>query len=182
MRGIVSILAVKRSGLYFIGVLLAFGACRNNAEQDKNINPDNIQETLIEANKQLVKSEEQDIIDFLDRYSWEMVETGTGLRYMIYRQGEGKKIMKNDIVVLDYKVSFLTGDVLESSAENGKLEFLVSKGNVVSGLQEGILYLRVGDKAKLILPSHLAYGLTGKPGQIPPKTTLIYDIEVLEVK
>ena len=60
--------------------------------------------------------------------------------------------------------------------------FTVGKGEVISGLEEGILLLHIGDKAKFIIPSHLAYGLLGDDNEIPTKATLIYDIEVVQKK
>ena len=138
-----------------------------------------VKKSLLEANKKVVKTEEQHIRDFLNRYSWEMEETGSGLRYMIYEKGAGKAIERGDIVELNYEVLLITGDKVYSSDESGPMEFVVGKAEVISGLEEGILLLHVGDKAKFIIPSHLAYGLLGDEDKIPNKSTLIYDVEVI---
>jgi FKBP-type peptidyl-prolyl cis-trans isomerase len=53
--------------------------------------------------------------------------------------------------------------------------------NVENGLHEAIQYLRVGDKAKIILPSYLAHGLTGDSDKIPPMASVLYDIELVEI-
>ena len=54
--------------------------------------------------------------------------------------------------------------------------------NVETGLHEGIKYMKVGEKAKMILPSHLAHGLIGDSKKIPPRSTIVYDIELLDLK
>jgi gliding motility-associated peptidyl-prolyl isomerase len=141
-----------------------------------------VKETLVEANKQLVKTEEQHIKDLISRYGWDMEETGTGLRYMIYEEGNGPTIVTGDVVELEYEVRLITGDRIYSSDEEGILMFVVGKAEVISGLEQGILLLRVGDKAKFVIPSHLAYGLLGDDHKIPTKATLIYDIQVIRKK
>jgi FKBP-type peptidyl-prolyl cis-trans isomerase len=129
-----------------------------------------------------VKTEEQHIRDLIARYGWEMEETGTGLRYMIYEKGEGPSIVTGDVVELEYEVRLITGDRIYSSDEKGNMVFRVGKAEVISGLEQGILLLKVGDKAKFVIPSHLAYGLLGDDNKIPTKATLIYDIQVIRKK
>jgi FKBP-type peptidyl-prolyl cis-trans isomerase len=111
-----------------------------------------------------------------------MKETGTGLRYMIYRDGSGLKAEKGKVAILNYKLWLITGDLVYSSETNGPKSFLIGKGGVESGLEEGILLMKVGDKAKMILPSHLAHGLLGDEKKIPPRTAIVYDIELVELK
>ncbi len=168
--------------LVFIMIIFILSCNNKNNEKKKTLRPDKLKKSLIEANKKLVANESEDIKDFLRRYKWNVEETGSGLMYYIYKEGSGEKAEKGKLAVLNYKVFFLTGDLIESSEESGQLIFRIGKEKIIAGLQEGILYLREGDKAKFIIPSHLAYGLVGKPGKIPPKTTLVYDIEVIDIK
>ena len=144
--------------------------------------PVNIQESLLVANKQVVKTEDQQIRDLIARYGWKMKETGTGLRYLIYNHGKGAWAKKDKIARINYEIRLISGDVAYSSKESGAKEFKIGSGGVESGLEEGILLMRAGDKAKLILPSHLAHGLIGDQDRIPPKSTLIYDVELIELK
>ena len=157
-------------------------SCGENEQPGKKINRKNTEESLMKANKKLVKSEDQQIEDFMERYGWKMNKTGTGLRYMIYKGGDGMRTEKGNKVSLSYSLSFLTGEVCYTSKEKGNKIFTVGQGGVEPGLEEGILFLKKGDRAKFILPSHLAFGLVGDGNKIPAKATLVYDIEVLEVK
>ena len=109
-----------------------------------------------------------------------MVRTGTGLRYQIIRQGDGKQIANGDVVSLDYELQSLKGEQIYSSDKEGVKTFKVGEGGVESGLNEAMAYLHYGDVAKLIIPFHLAYGLHGDDNRIPEYATLVYTIKVIE--
>jgi FKBP-type peptidyl-prolyl cis-trans isomerase len=85
------------------------------------------------------------------------------------------------IAVLRYSVWLITGDEIYNSDRDGLKEFMIGRGGVESGLGEGILLLRVGDRAKFIIPSHLGFGLLGDQDKVPPKSTLIYDLELVSL-
>ena len=161
---------------------MLFYACGEGTTESKNINRNDYKEPLMEANRHVVKTENQHIEDFLGRYKWDMIESGSGLRYMIYEEGNGMPAKKGLVATVAYVLKVITGDVVYTSEENGPLSFIIGNGEVISGLEEGILFMNVGDKAKFIIPSHLAYGLVGDGKLIPGKTTLIYDIELLSLK
>ncbi len=74
------------------------------------------------------------------------------------------------------------GDEIYSSDKDGVMKFVVGCGDVVSGLDEAMPYLHQGDVAKVIIPSHLGYGLLGDQKSIPERSTLIYTIRVLKVE
>jgi FKBP-type peptidyl-prolyl cis-trans isomerase len=160
------------------GILL-FDSCREISTEHKGNDKKGYKESLMKVNKNLVKTEEQKIEDFIHRYKWQMKKTGTGLRYMIYHEGNGVKTEKDNIVVISFTVSLLNGDVCYTSKEEGLNEFKIGKGGVVSGLEEGILLMKKGDRAKFIIPSHLAFGLLGDMNKIPAKAVLVYDVELL---
>ena len=74
------------------------------------------------------------------------------------------------------------GTVFDSSYKrNEPIDFEVGVGQVISGWDEGILLLKVGDKARFVIPSHLGYGSNGAGGVIPPNATLIFDVELMDV-
>jgi FKBP-type peptidyl-prolyl cis-trans isomerase len=174
---------MKKPFLYILTVLFtALLACNQTQDQKKKVDPADYQEELMEANKRVVKTEAQHIDDFLRRYKWKMEESGSGLRYMIYLEGEGPKAEKGHAATINYSIKSITGDLVYSSDELGPLIFIIGNGEVISGLEEGILYMNVGDKAKFIIPSHLAYGLVGDGNLIPAKSTLIYDVELINLK
>jgi FKBP-type peptidyl-prolyl cis-trans isomerase len=79
-------------------------------------------------------------------------------------------------------VRLIDGSEIYSSDQSGNKEFVIGRGGVESGLEEGILLMRQGDRAKFIIPSHLGFGLLGDQDKVPPKSTLIYDLELLELK
>ncbi len=172
--------------LIMIGCLLilSLSACRFNQkeEQPQEIDTKKLEEPLIHANKQAVKEEELQINNYIKRRNWKMQETGSGLRYGIYKKGDGERAEEGKIAVLNFRVELINGEEIYSSEESGAKEFLIGRGGVESGLEEGILLLRVGDRAKFIIPSHLGYGLLGDLDKVPSKSTLIYDIELLELK
>lgn len=174
---------MKSIYLYFstLMILMLLAACGDEQKQNKKIDPAAYEKPLMEANKHVVRTEKQHIDDFLRRYKWDMTETGSGLQYMIYEKGDGPLASRGKLAVLNYSVSLITGDVVYSSDETGPMTFTIGKAEVISGLEEGILLLHVGDKAKFIIPSHLAYGLLGDEGKIPGKATLIYDVALLKL-
>ncbi len=163
--------------LFFLTV-----SCNEETEKKEKINTKAVKETLVKVNKKLVETEDDRIDNYVRRHNWKMNETGTGLRYLIYKHGNGEKAKKDKIAVLNFKVGLLTGDILYSSDTKGYKEFKIGQGGVESGLEEGILLLSVGDRAKFIIPSHLAFGLVGDGDKIPAKATLVYDVELIELK
>ncbi len=164
-----------------LGIVFTVMSCRVDNPGKDVADPSLYKEPLIKANKQIVRTENEQIDDLLKRYEWKMHKTGTGLRYMILKTGEGKQVQEDDIIRLDYVLKVITGDVVYSSEVDGPLEFRVGKGNVGSGLDEGVRLLHDGDKARFVIPSYLAYGLIGDQNKIGKKATLIYEIEHLEI-
>ncbi len=163
-------------------IILIACSGETNEGKSKPIDAIALKEPLIEANKDLVKSEEEQIADYIARYNWKMTTTESGLRYLIYKSGSGENASINMTAKVNYSVELLNGELCYSSEIDGPKEFVIGSGQVESGLNEGILLLKVGERAKFIIPSHLAYGLAGDKDKIPIRATLIYDIELLELK
>lgn len=161
-------------------LLFMLWAC-NRDSSSKVKDPAKVKESLIKANKEAVKEENNQIEDFIRRRKWNMNETSTGLRYMITKQGVGASAQPGRTVKLSYTVTYLTGDTVYSAAKDGPLIFEVGKGQVITGLEEAILLLKVGDRAKIIIPSHLAFGLIGDQKKILHKATLVYDMEFISM-
>jgi peptidyl-prolyl cis-trans isomerase A (cyclophilin A) len=110
-------------------------------------------------------------------------KTESGLRYQFIQRGEGKKAESGKTVAVHYEGSLENGKVFDSSYPRKKpIEFRLGQGQVIEGWDEGIALLRVGDKARFVIPSHLGYGSRGAGGAIPPNATLIFDVELMEVK
>lgn len=170
--------------LYFMAPILAvlLDSCGDSqVDRTMAVQQDPALDVLERTNVLLIETESQEIEDFIDRYGWQMSETGTGLRYQIYRSGEGESVTTGQLAMLDYQVFLLNGEMIYSSQEEGIKQFRIGQGGVESGLEEGILLLRQGDKARFIIPSHLAHGVPGDGIRIPQLATIIYDLEVLEL-
>ena len=119
----------------------------------------------------------------LDKVAAGYEETTSGLRYQILQKGEGKKATKGAGVSVHYKGQLLDGTVFDSSYKRKQpIDFNVGVGQVIAGWDEGIQLLQVGDKARFVIPSDLAYGAAGAGGVIPPNATLIFDVELMNVK
>jgi len=162
--------------------LVLLYSCGNEPQPAKSTN--NIRmldDTLLNYHKGKVKSEDQEIEDFIHRYGWKMNKTQTGLRYMIYKQGHGVKAITGKKATIRYEIRLISGDLCYSSEQLGQRKFTIGQGGIETGVQEGILFMHVGDRAKFIVPSHLAFGLLGDQDKIPPQSTLIYDIELLKL-
>jgi FKBP-type peptidyl-prolyl cis-trans isomerase FkpA len=119
---------------------------------------------------------------YIKRRGWEMQKTGTGLRYFIYEKGTGEQASEGKVAEVNFTLMLLNGDTAYTNINGKPQQFLIGMDNVESGLHEGITYMQVGDKAKLILPSHLAHGLIGDLNKIPPRASLVYDIELIDLK
>lgn len=144
----------------------------------------------IEAFRTFEGSREQRIADELKAQE-EVMEsaaagfenTPSGLRYKILQNGEGKQATKGAMVSVHYKGQLLDGTVFDSSYKRKQpIDFNVGVGQVISGWDEGIQLLKVGDKARFVIPSNLAYGSSGAGGVIPPDAILIFDVELMNVK
>ncbi|MFD1292450.1 peptidylprolyl isomerase [Lutibacter holmesii] len=110
-------------------------------------------------------------------------ETPSGLRYKILQEGSGKQATKGSGVSVHYKGQLTDGSVFDSSYQRKQpIDFTIGVGQVIPGWDEGIQLLKVGDKARFVIPSNLAYGSQGAGGVIPPNATLIFDVELMDVK
>lgn len=166
----------------FSGILVI--SCHSNRDSKTSgpFNQKQLTEKLIDANKAAIETENNQIEKRISESGWKMIETGTGLRYQIIENGNGAKASPGRIVKCGYEVSLITGELIYSSVQKGPMEFKIGSGGVESGLEEGMLLLKVGDKARFIIPSYLGHGLSGDQDKIPPKATLIYTVKLIDLK
>ena len=166
--------------LIFI-VLFSLLACHQKPKQPVEKAPlDKMKQSMEVANRYLVNDEEQDISHYIERHGLAMQATGTGLRYAILKQGGQELLQEGDVVGIEYELRSIAGDLFYSSEQEGIKRFRVGDGSVESGLDEAMRHLHYGDVAKVIIPSHLAYGLHGDDRNIPEFSTLIYTIKIIE--
>ena len=111
------------------------------------------------------------------------VTTPSGLTYLITKKATGRQPIKGETVVIHYTGMLTNGVKFDSSRDgNQPFAFKLGVGQVIKGWDEGVAKLRVGDQAILVIPSNLGYGSQGAGGVIPPDATLIFIVEVVDVK
>ena len=110
-------------------------------------------------------------------------KTDSGLYYKIIQKGDGVKPTSGQTVSVHYKGMLPEGTTFDSSYDRGTpIDFPIGMGHVIAGWDEGILLLNKGDKARFVIPSDLGYGAQGAGGVIPPNATLIFDVELMDIK
>ncbi|MFC1619183.1 FKBP-type peptidyl-prolyl cis-trans isomerase [Candidatus Neomarinimicrobiota bacterium] len=111
------------------------------------------------------------------------ITTESGLMYIAHSMGTGPKPEAGQTIAVHYTGRLTDGTVFDSSIERGQpIVFPVGVGRVIKGWDEGLLDMRVGGKRTLTIPPHLAYGERGAGDAIPPNATLIFDVELLEIR
>lgn len=119
----------------------------------------------------------------LDKLAKGFHKTSSGLRYQILKKGNGIQATKGVTVSVHYKGQLSDDTVFDSSYKRKEpIEFKLGMGQVIAGWDEGISLLRVGDKARFVIPSNLGYGNRGAGGAIPPNANLIFDVELVDIK
>ena len=173
-------LVTRHSSLFFL--LFSFLLSCNNSTHTGVIQTSSTQteetDPFIIGNIKIVELEDEDIELVLERYKWNMKQTDTGLRYEITKKGRGKNIAKGETVTLEYSTFLLNEKKIYSSKEDGLKQFIVEKSEEIAGLHEAVQLMNRGAEARLIIPSHLAYGVTGDGNRIAPYQTIIMRIVV----
>lgn len=154
----------------------------DSPNQEKRINEKQVKKEFVDVNKMMFESEKEDINDYIALHGWDMKTTSTGLRYSVYHKGNGKKAKPGMRATINYELRLINDYLCYSSEEDGPKTFVIGKGEETNGLDEAMLFLRQGDKARIIVPSYLGYGLLGDQEEIPKRATLIYDIELTHLK
>ena len=156
-------------------------ACKQQNTSPPEVNSGNMDEPMIRVNQRLAKEEAFAIESYIRRKEWKMEKTGTGLHYMIIEHGKGRPAESGMRATVNFTLRLLDGTICYSSDFTGSETFRIDHDQVESGLHEGVKLLHQGDRAKFILPSHLAHGLVGDNNKIPPRSPVIYDIQLLEL-
>jgi len=156
----------------------------NHPEQGKNnhasaFNQDSVKKQFIKANKKLIQKENDEMDYYAKSHQMPFVKTTSGIRYFVYKpSAKGDSIRDSSLITIDYKVSLLNGTECYSSEKDGAKTFVVGHENIESGIHKGVQYLKRGDKALILIPSHLAHGLLGDFKKIPPQMPIVYDIYI----
>ena len=107
----------------------------------------------------------------------------SGLMYVPRRAGEGQLPTVGQELLVNYEGRILGGEVFDSSYQKGApFAFRIGVGQVIAGWDEAFLTMRKGEKRTLIVPYWLAYGIKGKPPNIPGRATLVFEVELLDIR
>lgn len=110
-----------------------------------------------------------------------LIKLPSGLQYVVRSAGTGATPPRGSEIIANYSGRLLDGQEFDSSYRKGvPLTFRLGTGAVIKGWDEAFARLRKGDRATLIIPYWLAYGAHGRPPQIPPRATLIFEVELLD--
>lgn len=163
-------------------MLFFLGCQEKRTEKQPDVDPSKYNKDLEKASKYYSRSDEMRIEDYCKRHNLNPIKTNTGLRYLILEKGKGPAIKEKDEVTFHYQIRLINDVLVETSKEKGPKKIIVGFSSEISGLMQGLQLLSEGDRALFIIPSHLAYGWVTESANIPPKSILIYEVKILQVK
>lgn len=159
-------------------IALLFSCGEPEPEKKKPVEWDTEKSTRM--NKAFAQDEDLEIQVYIAQHeNWKDETTGSGLHYIRLKESEGPLAKSGQQAKVHYRVTLLDGTRIYETGKDEYDLFLIDKSEIETGIQEGIKKMRVGEKAKLIIPSHLAHGLIGDMDKVPPLTTLVVDIDLI---
>lgn len=168
---------------YLIFIILSFASvsCRNNGGKPV---PDNRpgKDEMADLNRYLIQKDRERIQNYIERKNLKMIESPSGLWFQILKEGDGQYLTDNDKVVFNYDCMLLDATKCYSSKTLGPKEVTLGKSIMEPGINEGLRMLKPGAEAIFILPPFLAYGLPGDGNMIPPRSVIVYNINILQAK
>lgn len=173
-----------RRFIIYISVINMIFSCRPEKTTQEKSKNDWSEDHSVDFNQEINEREQIQIRLFLEHFkSLKMKSTDSGLRYMIFKNGDGQSVAKSgQTVYTRLKIELLNGTVCHETPKGETENFVLEHGDKESGVHEALRYMKKGDRAKLILPSHLAHGLLGDRDKIPPQAILYIDLELVELK
>ena len=152
-------------------------------KEAKMFNAPKVISNYFEEKEKIIEKRRYEEEELIKNIVKEMTKTSSGLWYKIIKNSIKPKPKNGEMVKVHYTGMLLNGEVFDSSySRNMPIEFVLGSGRVIKGWDEGISLIPIGASAKLVIPSDLAYGERGAGGVIPPNSTLIFEIEVIDSK
>jgi FKBP-type peptidyl-prolyl cis-trans isomerase FkpA len=162
--------------------LFIIQSCKAPVQERAEVVEDEVGRTFIETNRYIRERHREHIMAFISRTGWEMKETSTGLWYMLLEQGDGTPVERDKLVSYAYETRLITGKICYSADTSDPKKIVTGKGGIEAGLEEGLLLLRKGSRARFMIPPYLAYGNFGDGAKIPGSSILITEVNILDVK
>ena len=153
---------------------------------DKNTAPEthrrNFEEEKIAVNREIIRREKADAELIAKRYDWNLTRTQSGLYYQITHNTTAKQAESKDRVKIKGTISLSDGREVYNSENDGMKEFIIDQSDEPVGMHELMKLMREGEKTNAILPSHLAYGVSGDAMmQVPSAALLICKLELIKI-
>jgi FKBP-type peptidyl-prolyl cis-trans isomerase FkpA len=173
----------KSSIPLWLSILMVFiSGCKAPVQERKEDPGTDLRRMLLKTNQYMRERHREHMVAFADRTGWEMTETPTGLWYMVLEEGHGPGIQRENLVTYTCETRLIDGQLCYAADTNSPKKIVIGKGGVEAGLEEGLLLLKEGDKARFIIPPYLAHGNFGDGAKIPGSAILLMEVQVLSVK
>ncbi|MDR2509728.1 MAG: peptidylprolyl isomerase [Spirochaetaceae bacterium] len=144
---------------------------------------DSLREKIAEKLEKQREEERGAAISTIERNFPKAKKSESGIYYTITKEGGGPKPSRGQTVSVNYKLTLLSGDVIDESASRGEpFSFQAGSGGVIPGWEESVMDMKAGEKRTVVIPPELGYGEAGAQGVIPPNSYLVFDIELLPIK
>ena len=173
---------MRRKGIIFVlaatALVVALAACKDGSKTEEHA-----PSTVLSEDSDNSGTDGGDMTQGPPPVSGEPIETGSGLKYIEIVQGNGDSPEPTETVVVHYTLWLEDGTKIASSRDEASpFIFIIGQGEVIRGWDEGVATMQVCGQRRLIIPPDLAYGPPGRPPTIPPNATLIFDVELLEIR
>lgn len=168
---------MNRTFLLFAPVVFLFSCTEEKPKKKNQLTTEQVQYIAEQTNKWDTRMQDDEIDQYVLRHGWTMTKTPTGLRYMPIEEGKGETARVGQTAKVTYNIYLLDGKLCYTSGDTLR-DVRIGEDYVESGLHEGLQLMRVGDKMRFILPSHLANGLTGDQDKIGPRASVMYEIKL----
>jgi FKBP-type peptidyl-prolyl cis-trans isomerase FkpA len=179
-------LHVYISTLLLISLVSACSSCSSHSANPSNTehqvySTDSLTEGRIKAQRTFLRQERAEIDSFIKNKNWSMERTGTGLYIQNFPSiPSARTPAYGDYVTVAYSSFLLDGSALYSSDSTGALKWRIEKDDSVPiGLHEAVLKMNEGDSSRVILPSHLAYGIGGDQLKVPLKAAVLFKLRLI---
>lgn len=156
-------------------------ACDPPVQEQQVQTEDPATEEFVKANQYMQRRHQDHIAAFVERVGWEARVTASGLWIVMEQPGEGAAVQADKQVTYAYESMLLDGTPCYEATEEEPKTITMGRGGVESGMEQGLLLMREGTEAVLIIPPHLGHGNFGDRDKIPGNSVLIYRVKVMKV-